>query len=81
MSNYKRRPQVPQREEVIKIDDEVYSIPGRFKDSEEVQLTPTGTETIIGDKTFQDDVTVEGDLTVNGDTTFLDTEQLYVEII
>jgi len=79
MSNYKRRPQVPQREEVIKIDDEVYSIPGRFKDSEEVQLTPTGTETIIGDKTFQDDVTVEGDLTVNGDTTFLDTEQLYVE--
>ncbi len=36
-------------------------------------------DTITGDRTFQDSVTVNGNLTVNGTTSYVNTENLYVE--
>jgi hypothetical protein len=36
-------------------------------------------DTITGDRTFQDSVTVNGNLTVNGTTSYVYTENLYVE--
>lgn len=36
-------------------------------------------DTILGNKTFQNSVTVEGNLTVNGTTSYIFTENLYVE--